>query len=67
MGWITRRASDGTALGTTRLGAIDRADRSVEIGWTMLGPEGRGTAANTEAKYLQLRHAFEDLAPSAYG
>lgn len=59
--WITRRASDGKALGTTRFGAIDRANRSVEIGWTMLGAEGRRTAANTEAKYLQLRHAFEEL------
>lgn len=61
MPWITRRASDGTAIGTTRFGAIDRADRSVEIGWTMLAAVARRTAANTEAKYLQLRHAFEDL------
>jgi RimJ/RimL family protein N-acetyltransferase len=61
MPWITRRRADGKAIGTTRYGAIDRANRSVEIGWTMLGPEGRRTAANTEAKYLQLRHAFEDL------
>lgn len=59
--WITRRASDGKAIGTTRYGAIDRVNRSLEIGWTMLGPEGRRTPANTEAKYLQLRHAFEDL------
>lgn len=59
--WITRRAGDGKALGTTRYGSIDRPNRSVEIGWTMLGSEGRRTAANTEAKYLQLRHAFEHL------
>jgi RimJ/RimL family protein N-acetyltransferase len=59
--WITRRVADGRAIGTTRYGAIDRASRSVEIGWTILGPAGRRTAANTEAKYLQLRHAFEDL------
>jgi RimJ/RimL family protein N-acetyltransferase len=61
MPWLTRRRSDGAALGTTRYGAIDRPNRSVEIGWTMLSPAGRRTAANTEAKYLQLRHAFEDL------
>jgi RimJ/RimL family protein N-acetyltransferase len=61
MPWITRRQGDGAALGTTRYGAIDRANRTVEIGWTMLSPAGRSTAANTEAKYLQLRHAFEDL------
>lgn len=59
--WLTRRRPDGVAVGTTRYGAVDRANRSVEIGWTMLGREGRRTAMNTEAKYLQLRHAFEDL------
>lgn len=59
--WLTRRRSDGFAIGTTRYGAIDRASRSVEIGWTALGAGARRTAANTEAKYLQLRHAFEDL------
>jgi RimJ/RimL family protein N-acetyltransferase len=59
--WLTRRLSDGKAVGTTRFGAIDRANRSVEIGWTMVGPEARRTAANTEAKLLQLRHAFDTL------
>lgn len=59
--WLTRRASDGAAIGTTRYGAIDRANRSVEIGWTLLGQAGRGTGANAEAKLLQLRHAFEEL------
>ncbi|MBI2766543.1 MAG: GNAT family N-acetyltransferase [Chloroflexi bacterium] len=59
--WLTRRAADGRAIGTTRYGAIDRGTRSVEIGWTMLTAEARRTPANTEAKYLQLRHAFEVL------
>lgn len=59
--WLTRRLADGVAIGTTRYGAIDRTDRSVEIGWTVLGAGARRTAANTEAKYLQLRHAFEVL------
>lgn len=59
--WATRRLSDGRIVGTTRYGAIDRAHRSVEIGWTMLTADARRTVANTEAKYLQLRHAFEDL------
>lgn len=60
--WVTRRASDGRIVGTTRYGAIDRVNRSVEIGWTMVSSEARRTPANTDAKYLQLRHAFEDLA-----
>jgi RimJ/RimL family protein N-acetyltransferase len=59
--WITRRIADGKVVGTTRYGAIDRINKSVEIGWTMLGPDARRTAANTEAKYLQLRHAFDTL------
>src|ERR1700757_1988534 len=35
-------------------------DRVVEIGNTWLRPEAWGTGANTEAKYLLMRHAFED-------
>ncbi len=61
MPWATVRASDGEVVGTTRYGAIDRTCRSVEIGWTQLSAEARRTPINTEAKYLQLRHAFEDL------
>lgn len=59
--WLTRRRSDGRAIGTTRFAHIDRVNRSVEIGWSMLAPDARGTGLNAEAKYLQLRHAFEDL------
>lgn len=32
---------------------------AVEIGWTWLAPFAQRTAINTEAKYLQLTHAFE--------
>ena len=59
--WLTRRAGDGRAIGTTRYAHLDPADRSVEIGWTFLVADARRTAANTEAKLLQLRHAFETL------
>lgn len=59
--WLTRRRSDGRAIGTTRYAHIDRPNRSLEIGWSMLAAEARSTGANIEAKYLQLRHAFEDL------
>jgi RimJ/RimL family protein N-acetyltransferase len=48
-------------IGSTRYGDIEPAHGRVEIGWTWLAPSQRGTAANTEAKYLQLRHAFDDL------
>jgi len=54
------RAS-GRAVGSTRFGNIYRPDRRVEIGWTWLSPNFQRTVANTEAKYLMLRHAFEKL------
>lgn len=57
--FITRRQSDGAAIGSTRFLHVDRANKTAEIGWTFLGREGRRTAANTEAKYLQLAHLFD--------
>jgi RimJ/RimL family protein N-acetyltransferase len=40
---------------------ISRYDRGLEIGSTWLGKPWQRTGINTEAKYLLLRHAFEDL------
>jgi RimJ/RimL family protein N-acetyltransferase len=57
--FITRRASDGVAVGSTRFLHVDRANRTAEIGWTWLGADARRTAINTEAKLLQLTHLFE--------
>ena len=59
--FLTRRVSDGAAIGSTRFLHIDRGNKTAEIGWTWLGKDGRRTAANTEAKLLQLRHLFDDL------
>ena len=53
--------ASGQVAGSTRYGNIDLANRRVEIGWTWLGSRFQRTALNTEAKYLMLRHAFEDL------
>ncbi len=49
------------AVGSTRFLEIRRPDRALEIGWTWLAIPSQRTPANTEAKYLLLRHAFEDL------
>ncbi|HEU4584340.1 MAG TPA: GNAT family protein [Gemmatimonadaceae bacterium] len=57
--FITREATSGRAVGSTRFLNISRHDRRVEIGWTWIGKRWQRTAANTEAKYLMLRHAFE--------
>jgi RimJ/RimL family protein N-acetyltransferase len=40
---------------------IDRPNRHVEIGATWLARPWQRTVMNTEAKYLMLRHAFEQL------
>jgi RimJ/RimL family protein N-acetyltransferase len=40
---------------------IRPSDRTPEIGWTWLTPGSSGTGANTEAKFLLMRHAFETL------
>jgi RimJ/RimL family protein N-acetyltransferase len=66
--------ADGTALpfatvdrgtdrvaGSTRYMNIDKPNRHVEIGSTWIGRQWQRTAVNTEAKYLMLRHAFEQL------
>lgn len=51
----------GRAFGSTRYLDIQRKHRCLEIGWTWIGREHRRTSANTEAKFLLLRHAFEGL------
>ena len=51
----------GRPIGSTRYGNIERINRRVEIGWTWVTREWQRTAANTEAKYLLLKHAFEAL------
>lgn len=51
----------GTAVGSTRYLALRPEHGSLEIGWTWLAPPAWGTGANTEAKLLQLEHAFEVL------
>jgi RimJ/RimL family protein N-acetyltransferase len=59
--FATVDAATGRVLGSTRFMSIAPAHRRLEIGWTWLGPDARGTGANSEAKYLMLEHAFERL------
>lgn len=54
-------AASGRPIGATRYMTIERRNRSLEIGGTWYGKAFRRTAANTESKYLLLRHAFETL------
>jgi RimJ/RimL family protein N-acetyltransferase len=58
--FATVHRSSGRVVGSTRFGAIEPVHRKVEIGWTWIGKAWQRTAVNTEAKYLMLRHAFDD-------
>ncbi len=51
--------ASGKVIGSTRYMNIDVSNFRVEIGSTWLAKPWQRTAANTEAKYLMLRHAFE--------
>jgi RimJ/RimL family protein N-acetyltransferase len=51
----------GRCIGSTRLLDVRPADRQVEIGSTFLARAYWRSAANTESKYLFLRHCFESL------
>jgi len=57
--FATLERTSGKVVGSTRFMNIDRANRRVEIGWTWIAPAWQRTAINTEAKYMMLRHAFE--------
>ncbi len=59
--FVTISRESGAPIGSTSYLAIDRMHRRLEIGATWLVPGAQRTAANTEAKYLQLRHCFESL------
>lgn len=57
--FTTLDASTGEVIGSTRFGNAVPEHRRVEIGWTWITPARQRTAANTEAKFLMLQHAFE--------
>jgi N-acetyltransferase len=59
--FVTILQATGDVVGSTSFLNIDRAHRRLEIGATWLGVPWQRTPCNTEAKYLQLRHCFEEL------
>ena len=58
---LRRHRSDGAVVGSTSYLNVVPEHRRLEIGNTWNNPSAWGTGANTEAKYLLLRHAFETL------
>jgi RimJ/RimL family protein N-acetyltransferase len=59
--FVTHDKRSGRIAGMTRFLNVDPAHRKLEIGWTWLGRPFQRSHVNTEAKYLQMRHAFETL------
>ena len=58
--FATFERKSGHIAGTTRFMNVDMPNRKVEIGSTWIAPPWQRTIVNTEAKYLMLRHAFEE-------
>ncbi|MDQ8022983.1 MAG: GNAT family protein [Moraxellaceae bacterium] len=59
--FVTTLADEGQIVGTTRFWKIDRVNRKLEIGHTWIAESWQRSHVNTEAKYLMLRFAFEEL------
>jgi RimJ/RimL family protein N-acetyltransferase len=59
--FVTEVVATGEVIGSTRFWKIDRKNRKLEIGSTWLAARWQRSYANTEAKYLMLKYAFEIL------
>ena len=51
----------GQIAGSSSMGNISYPDLRLEIGWSWLGKEFRGTGLNKHAKFLMMRYAFEEM------
>jgi RimJ/RimL family protein N-acetyltransferase len=51
----------GQIAGSSSMGNISYHDLRLEIGWSWLGKEFRGTGLNKHAKFLMMRYALEEL------
>jgi RimJ/RimL family protein N-acetyltransferase len=61
MPFATIDQSTNRPIGSSRFMSIVPEHRRLEIGWTWVAPPWQRKGANQEAKYLQLRHSFEEL------
>lgn len=59
-------ASSGTAVGQATYLRIDESVGSIEVGSIMYSPQLAGTRGATEAMYLMMGHAFDDLGYRRY-
>jgi N-acetyltransferase len=61
LAFVVTLKETGEIVGSTRYHSVEPAHRRLEIGHTWIARRWQRTQVNTEAKYLLLRHAFEDL------
>ena len=61
MPFVIETLDSRRVIGTTRFWKIDRKNRKLEIGHTWISASCQRTCVNTEAKFLMLCHAFEEL------
>lgn len=59
--FVTKLVATGEVIGATSFLAMDLPNRRLEIGATWITPDHQRSAANSEAKFLQLQYAFEQL------
>jgi len=59
--YVTVLKETGEVIGSTRFWKVDRVNRKLEIGSTWIAARWQRSFVNTEAKYLMLRHAFDEL------
>ena len=59
--FVVMDCATGDLIGSTRYMSLELHYRNGEIGWTWYTPAFWRTRANTECKYMLLRHAFEKL------
>ncbi|HEY0678043.1 MAG TPA: GNAT family N-acetyltransferase, partial [Chitinophagaceae bacterium] len=52
---------NGKPAGSSSYGNISFFDKRLEVGWSWLGDEFKGSGVNTHAKYLLLKYALETL------
>ena len=61
LAFVTIDKQTNTIIGSTRLFSYNGKDKTIELGHTFITPDFQRSHVNSHAKYLMLKHAFEQL------
>jgi len=61
LAFVTIDKKSNNVIGSTRLFALDKQHKKLELGHTFITPKFQRSYVNSHAKYLMLQHAFEVL------